>query len=62
MLAVDSFDASTTSVHVSGVRGFMHHQSVSQDTSQLTCPEDVTGLERIILAAQGDLALLRLLR
>ncbi|KZT20842.1 hypothetical protein NEOLEDRAFT_1074735 [Neolentinus lepideus HHB14362 ss-1] len=52
--AVDSFSKATTSVEVC-------HSVQQSDTKvgrkvfQLLCPEDTTGIERIMLAAQGDL-------
>jgi hypothetical protein len=60
MAVIDSFKANTTSVEVF-ILVFLVHIRVSKSYQlQFSWPADVTGLERIMLSAHGDLQ--RLLR
>lgn len=60
MLAQDSFNAASTSVKVNRFVAFIGYDALTRSKKLSCIPDDTTGLERIMLAAQGDLQ--RLLR
>jgi hypothetical protein len=60
MLAQDSYNAASTNVKASCLVAFIWSGALTHSKKLSCIPDDTTGLERIMLAAQGDLQ--RLLR